>query len=293
MKLTRRQFLALTGLGITVGTTGIGYAYLNDEKMEPAPRKSGRIITDLHCHPAHYKDDKATLEMLCSPGIVGLTFINHGKTGNILTYGDALKRFSGLVEEIDKGQLARIKNTSGYFARTQEITGDTFHILAVGFSGDYLPNYIDARKTVEEIHKRGGLAILNHPEVTPDREARVVKYRFVNDKERKQRDELCEMVDEIEIFNAQNINPTFGLIVPNMKKANDDAEVLARGYDFKGIVTTDTHHRLEQPKICGIYIDERDLCLEKLKDDIKTGNFDNSYRRYVSKLSFVLGMFVG
>ena len=100
-------------------------------------------------------------------------------------------------------------------------------------------------------------------------------------------------VDEVEIFNAQCINPTLGLVVPNMKKANMRAEQLAVRYKFKGNVATDAHKRFEQVKLCGIYVDEEKLCIDKLKQDIKQGNFSNDYRRYVSRWSFVMGMFVG
>ncbi|MBT6774053.1 hypothetical protein HOA91_01655 [Candidatus Woesearchaeota archaeon] len=293
--MNRRKFLKRCGFGVLTGAI-IGsstHLYLNDEKMKRAPKRNGKIIADLHTHPANYKNDQVTLDMLCSPGIVGLSFINHGRKNGILTYENTLKRFLGLVEEIDENKLARVKGTSGYFARTQEITGDAFHILAVGCEGEYLPNYTDARQTVEEIHKKNGVAILDHPYVTPNHGAKVIKYRLLNKEEEKVAKELCEMVDEVEIFNAQNINPTFGIIVPNMKKANERAEVLIKDYGFKGIVASDTHFRLEQAKVCGIYVDEKELSIERLKEDIKTGNFDNSYRRYVSKMSFGLGMFVG
>jgi len=289
--MKRRKFLKITGIG-TVTLVTCSYFYLNDERMERAPLRNGKVIADLHTHPANYKSDQETLEMLCSPGLVGLANIND-KRANLLTYEQALKRFSGMVEEIDRGLLAKIKTPLGkaYFTRTQEITGGTHHILAVGFRGDYLPNYRDTRKAVEEVHKRNGIAILNHPYVTPNKDASVIKYRFITAKEENAIKELCEMVDEVEVFNAQCINPTLGIVVPNMKKANGRAEELVKNYGFKGTVSTDTHLRMDQPKMCGIYIDEDGLCIDKLKEDIKTGNFDNDHRQYVSRWSFAMGMF--
>lgn len=291
--LSRRQVLARIGLG-TAAVVIPSKLYLDDEEMFYAPGRGNKIIADLHSHPANYKGDEETLEMLCSPGIVGLTYINNGRKNRILTYEQVLSRFSGLVEEVDKGNFARIKGTSGYVMRTQEITGGTHHILAVGWEGnDYFPNYKDARKAVDEIHKKDGIAVLCHPYATPDRKAKIVKYRFLNIQEEEKMNELCEMVNEIEIFNAQCINPTLGIVVPNMKTANDLAERLALDCCFKGIVNTDAHLRLEQSKICGIHVDEKGLCAEKLKADISSKNFDNDYRKYVSRWSFAMGMFVG
>lgn len=251
------------------------------------------MIADLHAHPAKYKDIDATLDMLCSPGLVGLAFA-HCMADKVLTYEEVLMKFFPLIDEIDKNALARIRSLHriGYFTRTQELDCWPHHILAIGFEGSYLPDYIDARKAVEEIHKRNGIAILNHPYTTPDKGAKVIKYRYITPKEEESALELCDMVDEIEVFNAQNINPTFGIIISNMKIANVLAQLLAKKYKFKGIVSSDAHYRTKQAKICGIELEDDTLCIEKLKHDIKTGNFENSNRKYVSRISFIKGMFL-
>jgi len=278
--------------GISAAALAVGSNfYLNDEKMERAPIREGRILADLHTHPSSSGEDEETLEMLCAPGIVGLSYTMFNST--LLTYENCLERFSGLIEEIDKGMLARIKSGPGYIARTQEFHESPHHILGVGFEGGYIRDHKDSRKSVEEIHKRGGIAILNHPYATPNKSAKVVKYRFINAEEEKMMRELCDMVDEVEIFNSQCINPTLGIIVPNMKKNNRKAEILASEYGFKGTVSTDAHRRMDQPKICGIYLGEEGLCTEKIMHDIRTGNFDNDYKKYVSRYSFARGMFLG
>lgn len=288
--MNRRNFLrtlAISGIGLAGS-----YFYLYDEKMERAKKRNGKIIADLHSHPSSNKTDEETLEMLCSPGLVGLTCYQES-FGRILTYEDAMRRFSNYIEEIDKGMLAKITTAlgEGYFTRTQEIYGDFCHILALGFEGEYLQSYEDPRKAVEAIHKNNGLAILNHPYVRSN-DGSIVRFRFINNEEERIVKELCEMVDEVEIFNACCINPTGGIFVPNFKKANEAAEVLAEDFGFRGTVSSDAHYVLEQPKITGIYIDEENLCIEKLKEDIKTGNFDNSYRKYVSRYSFLRGFFL-
>lgn len=262
--------------------------------MQPAPVKEGKILLDPHTHPGNYFKLEKIRRMLASPGIVGLSHIN-GET-RILFYEKAVT-LPG-VKEIDKGMLAEInfEGKKGYFLRTQEVIAGFAHILALGFEGDYFPNYDDPRKAVEEIHRRNALAILNHPYVTPNLKARIIKYRFINDNDEKRIVfELSQMVDEVEAFNAQNINPLGGLIVPNMKKANEQAEEIVIGGGFKWVAASDAHFRLEQVKICGIYLDLEDLCMEKIREDIKKGNFerygDAKEGPYVNRRSFFRGMF--
>ncbi len=289
MALTRRQLLGLS-LGSTAAALA-GVAYLQDESMSPALPKESQLLADFHCHPGNTYSQEDLVAMLSSSGLVGLTVFNTKMDSNVLTYEQALQ-LPG-VQEIDQGMLARIEfnGSKGYFTRTQEVVAGIHHILAVGFEGNYFPQYEDPRKAVEDIHRRNGVAILNHPYVTPDHAARIVKYRFITADEEMKVIELCQLVDEIEVFNAQCLNPTLGIIVPNMKTANSRAVELAAKHDFKGISATDTHIRLEQVKHCGIYISEKNLSIDRIKDNIQTGNFDNSCKRYISRLSFARGMF--
>lgn len=260
--------------------------------MQPAPVKEGKILADLHAHPGNRYGRDKVIQMLSSPGLIGLTHINDET--RILSYETAIT-LSG-VKEIDKGRLAEINvgGKKGYFMRTQEVIAGFAHLLALGFEGEYLPNYDDPRQAVEEIHQRNGLTVLNHPFVAPNAGARVVKYRFINRPEKETIMELCEMVDEIEVFNAQMINPTNGFIIPKIR-ANSWAGELARGKRCRGMASSDAHFCLEQAKICGIYLDLEGLCLDKIKEDIKKGSFekygDAKEGPYVSRWSFICGMF--
>ncbi|HLG24367.1 MAG TPA: hypothetical protein VI564_05555 [Candidatus Nanoarchaeia archaeon] len=291
--MRRRTFI----VGAISGVIGIGtgsYFYLNNENMGRAPVREGKILFDGHNHPSSGESDEKTLEMLCSPGIAGLAHKNEER-GKILTYETVLKRFSDYVEEIDKGIFAKITTQygTGYFTRTQEISGGRLatgannpHILAVGFEGEYLKNSVDARKTVDEIHKRGGIAIMNHPYITNGG----MIYRTINAEEERIARELLEIVDEVEIFNATAINPTLGIGFENMKPANEKAKRLIEGTRFKGIVSTDSHSGLEQPKKCGIYVDAHDIDTERLKFLIKSGKFDNDLNCYIIRWSLLKGV---
>ncbi len=252
--------------------------------MKKAPERCGKIIADLHSHPGTENNLDDIMNLLSS-GITGLTATNSGLY--ILNYEDVLLKFSN-VKEIDKGLFAELsfRGKKGYFVKTQEVRSN-HHILAIGCK-EYLEDYKDARKTVEEIHKQGGLAILNHPTIVSYR-FWPIKYRLINQDEEKEVRELCGMVDEIEVFNAQNIN--IFPVIAFMKRANRKAKKLAAEYGFKGIAASDAHYRLEQVKIAGIYIPKDKLSIEALKDHIINKNFDRFDEQYVSHLSFFKGHF--
>ncbi len=260
--------------------------------MQPAPQREGKILADLHAHPGNRYHQAQILQMLSSPGLIGLAQINAQE--QILSYEKAVT-LPG-VKELDRGRLAEIRvgEDKGYFCRAQEVIAGFVHLLALGFEGDYFPDYQEPRQAVEEIHQKNGLAILNHPYVTPNPGAHLIKYRSLNGgEEQRIIFELCELVDEIEVFNAQIINPTYGWFMPK-NRANRRAEELARGKGCKGIACSDAHFRLEQAKICGIYLDLEGLCLDKLKEDIKKGYFERYGQvkdgPYVSRWSFIRGM---
>jgi len=281
MPVSRRRFLQLAG----VGAAGIcSYSYLGS--MRRPPYIEGKVLADLHTHPDKESDLEDILELL-SWGVTGLARVNN--VDGFLTYDDALKLPK--VKEIDKGVFAEISfnGSKGYFVKTQEVMSD-YHILAVGCEGNPIQDHRDPRRTVEEIHNRGGLAILNHPYV-----ARVnswVRYRLINRYEEEKVRELCEMVDEVEVFNAQCINffPLFSFrFLPEILRFNDantKAKELASGYGFKGVASSDAHFLLDQVKIAGIYVLEDNLSIEALKYYIRTGNFDR-YEKHASRWGII------
>lgn len=272
-------------------SVGGGYLYLEDQNMKLAPIVEGKVLADLHTHPANYKTQEETLEMLTRGCLVGLSWLDYPGTKTILTYEQAL----GLpgVTEIDSGLLAKIsdKDKTGYFIKTQELQPEQniVHLLALGCR-KYIPKELDATEAIKAIHQQGGLAVINHPYVTVNRSSRIIPYRLINEEEEKEVEEISSLIDEVEVFNAQNINPTFGIVVPNMKKANERAHELAERHGKKGVACSDAHRRLEQIGITGIYFPEQNLCWENIRDNILNKNFER-YEQYVSKWSFVKGMF--
>ena len=295
MALTRRRLLQGLGLGVGAAVIG-GHFYLNDQGMDKAPKRNGKILLDMHNHLPKL-DQPDLVRILSSHGITGLSCINKEGNEQRLLFEEAL----GLpgVRQIDNS-LASIESHYGigYILRDQELTGSQHHILAVGVPGDYLNNDLDPRKAVEIIRGYNGASIINHPFVTPNRNPHLgpsyLRYRFLNGAELAVMRELIAMVDEVEIFNAHNINPTFGLFgVPDMRQANEKAEDLATSSGRTGVVSSDGR-RAEQIKLCGIYLDDpgKSICTRYIVDQIKAHKFENDQRQYVSRLSFVRGMFL-
>lgn len=289
--MTRRKFLTIAGAGTAVAalTALGGYKYLGINEMKRPQPRAGKILADLHCHFPNDKDDESSLEALTS-GLVGLTFIRGGEE-RTLTYEQALTRFSGIAE-IDKGRLAQIAYNGkiGHIIKTQEVR--VFeeierHFLAVGLS-EYLPNFSNSEDALNAIHKQGALAIYNHLYVTGNGDS-FPPYRLITTEEEKKARELCQMVDEVEVFNAQNIN-TWIPGIPNMHEANDAAKVLAAEFGKKGTAASDARI-LEQVGISGIYLPEENLSLESIREQLRLQNFERA-EQYVSRLSFAEGMFL-
>lgn len=284
--MDRRSFIKAAGISV-IALAASSYCYLENEAMKKAPEIKGKVLADLHSHLSKNNKLEDIVKTL-SWGVTGLTT----RYGNdqLISY-DIAMQIPG-AREIDPRLFAEIPvgESKGYFIKTQEIEAD-FHILALGCQDD-LPHFEDARKAVEAIHAAGGIAILNHPCTIAKREHGIIPFRTADEHDEEKIIELCDMVDEVEVFNAQNINAV--PVIAWMKRCNDKAkEIVAKRCMYnphKGIASSDAHRILSQSKVSGIYIPEESLCIESIKEYLWTGNFER-YEQYVSRLSFLEGMF--
>lgn len=108
-----------------------------------------------------------------------------------------------LTYSLDSNILGNIFKTIIYFS--QEIrTKQGLHITAE-CSEKQIPEGLDARKTVELIHKNNGKAILEHP-FTID--VPLIQYRYITritDKKKVRTiQDLLYMIDGVEVFNSMN-----------------------------------------------------------------------------------------
>ena len=237
------------------------------------PYQEGKVLCDLHAHPSAQGSLEEKITLLGSPGLVGLAAWHNSQS--ILTYEQAadIVHKDPSFKEITSGQLAQFRE--GYFARTQEIPVGQFHLLAVGCAGKYfrqsdINNYDIIQDAVNDIHSRGGIAILNHPFVVMGG----LLYRSANLREERFIKKAGEIVDEIEVHNASCIN-----LVPyvmDFRKANSKAAALAENSRFQGVAASDCHGEYAQVKVCGIYVDEKVIQEQGMKgitDAITSGNF--------------------
>tara|TARA_Y100000310_G_scaffold124700_1_gene123396 strand:- start:18755 stop:19654 length:900 start_codon:yes stop_codon:yes gene_type:complete len=284
--MKRRKLLKIAGLTAASALTANCF-YLSetiqDEEMKPGAEIEGKVLCDLHCHPNKYLTTDETADFLGSPGLVGLT--QRYTSPHILTYEIAKERLQRYndYKEITPGHLAKFQD--GYFARTQEVEADIHHILAIGFHGDYIPDYPNPKEAIAEIHTRSGISILNHPYSIPGGST----FHIAKGKEEERVKSLVPLVNEVEVHNAFNIN----YYIFFMKQANQLAEELIQGTGHKGVSASDCHDDIEQAKICGIYIDKDVIENEGIKgiqDAIKFGNFEALKGPYISKWSFTKTM---
>ncbi|MBI4170448.1 MAG: hypothetical protein HY514_02050 [Candidatus Aenigmarchaeota archaeon] len=262
------------------------YQYLYNTEMARAPKIPGMIIADIHTHPGKYHD-AASLTGALSDGITGLT--QRYKSSNIVTYEDALSLPGAM--EMDKGLFACLG--AGYFMKTQEVMSN-YHILAAGCR-KYIPHWKDARKTVDEVHRQNGLAILNHPFLQRTDGLPLIKRLEDGAKEL---DELLDIVDEIEVFNGYCVSAVPQAMeqlpgIPDMlrlRTLNERAKDLAeKSNRFKGIATSDAHYNLKSIQTAGIYIRENCASMEGLMYCIKTGNFER-YEKTSDRMTFFRGL---
>ncbi len=282
--MNRRRFLVvLAGTGAVLG--GGSYSYLCNKKMEKAPEKDGRIIADLHTHVKKHWPLEDILSVL-SCGITGLSAVYFTKSQNSLTYRRAVN-LPG-VEELEPGLLARLvyQGKTGYFLQAQEVRSQSKQdILALGCK-KIIEDSVETEKIIKEIHQQGGLAILNHPYVIPSG-SWPVKYRLLTEEEAKGLEKILPVVDEVEVFNAQNINLL--PFIAWMHRANEQAEKLASDFGHKGTASSDGRVP-EQIHVSGIYLPSENLSWEAIKHHIQSKNFER-HEQYISKISFLNGNF--
>ncbi len=289
-KTSRRKFLKRAGIATAVLATS-SYFYLDNEKMQQAPVLPGKIFCDLHSHPSKDYPVEDLMETLGSPGLTGLALKRWTEDEeDILTYEQTLDLLPpSQITEVDKGKVARC--AQGYIARTQEVLAGRHHLLALDWQGDYFPSYQSVESAVNDIHRHGGIAILNHPyAITGRRMLRLPKSAAEENLIRK----AYSLVDEVETHNAFCVN-----ILPyayDFRKMNEDAERL-RQTDFphfKGTASSDCHHYLDQVKIAGIYIDQEVIetkGMRGIREAILSGDFirygDAQRGPYVSRYNLL------
>lgn len=240
--------MLLSVAGAAVAGATASYFFLNNEPMAPAPQKDGKVLCDIHAHPTHKESLEEITSRLATPGMVGLTVKNIDKSGeDILTYEIAAERLGKQCTELDPGRLAKIGK--GYFCRTQELLVGLHHVLAIGWQGDYFPNYNTIEDAVTAIHNQQGIAILTHPFALASGSGMALPQTH---QEQELIRRAYRSVDEVEVHNAFCID-LFPKILA-MRQANEQAELLREIEfpQFKGTYGGDCHRQWNQIKLGGM-----------------------------------------
>lgn len=289
--ISRRSFLGLSAAGMAALGS---YFYLNDQPMTPAPLRKGKLLCDLHVHFLNDDSLETIINVLSSPGVIGLAHRPGEKYH--LNYEIALKRiretrYTSQLEEITPGQLARLGR--GYIVRTEEFVADVmFHFLAIGWEGDYFDDFQDPFATIEAVHRQNGLVVLNHPYSVDNG----FQFRLPTAEQEEIIKRICQRVDLVEVHNAQNLR-SYVPGMDNMHLANERAALLVaqKCYDSTlvhkpaAVASSDTHNRYEQVRIAGFYVPEESLTsMELLKETLVRGGLE-MHTGYVSRWSFLQG----
>ncbi len=292
MKLSGGKTIAALLISLAVGVGS--YTYLHDQPMRPAPQKKGKVLCDLHAHPRNDASLEQLVQLLGSPGLVGLA--QRPNNTDVLTYEEAVQRlraspYARDLEEITPGQLARFQQ--GYFVRTEEVVaGKKFHFLALGWKGEYFPHFSNPTAAINAIHAREGLVMLNHPYAINNG----FGFRLPTATEEQRIAQVCAQVDLVEVHNAHNIR-TYVPAIDNMRVANNRAAALvtthcqgrARQRTPAAIFSSDAHFQYDQVKITGVYVPAESLTS---LDDFKQALQENvgGYKALVSRYSFLQGI---
>jgi len=201
-------------------------------------------LDDSHCHYPAIKD-KAHLEELLENITPKL-----GRTA-ITTWGEQVKKrlhYREFVEALkdysinhpltvrDNGPVSILiyKERITEIYPSQEIrTASHLHITAEGCE-NLIPEHLDPRKTIELIHKEGGIALVEHPctKVHP-----IKQYCPTTEDDDRLTLEVFGMADAAEAFNSYN--------TLWMKRQNDKAKALIEKHGrIAGIAGSDNHFGL-------------------------------------------------
>jgi hypothetical protein len=262
-------------------------------------------LDDSHAHYFPVKN-RAELE-----GLLGNMTSKLGRTaitdwgenvGKVLKYNDFVKILNSTssrdFEISDRGPVSRIsyKGNITEIYHSQEIrTKSHLHITAEGCL-DCIPEDLDPRKTVEIIHEKGGIALVEHPTTKCHP---ILQYTHTTEEEDKLTLEVFDMADAAEAFNSFN---TLWMFRQNAKAK----KLIEKHGKIAGIAGSDSHYGLagkltrslfyKNMGRTGIYLPQHDNSsltgieiIQQKKNDLKNKNY-MTLENYTGPLTFSMSM---
>lgn len=164
-----------------------------------------------------------------------------------------------------------------------EAENQKWHILSIG-AKDIKSNSIE--EIIEEILRKGGLPIIDHPFADPQR-----RFKDISEKKEKELIDLClRYRKEIALeWNGYSL-PQIRKLLPGCSDTNKKTEKLAEEMGIPLVPTTDLHAKnrslLKEIGTCFIEIPIEDDFFGSLKKNILSSNF-KVHKEYVSKKHFI------
>ncbi len=199
----------------------------------------------------------------------------------------------------NRGKVSIIKNKDKEVEiyPSQEIrTNSHMHITAEGCLSP-LEEGLDPRKTIELIHKQGGIAIVEHP---CTKEHKIKQYTRTTNEEDKLALEVFELADAAEVFNSCNslwmagTNSRAKNLVDKFNKDNSKHLAKIAGSDIHYGCPDSLSRRLYLTHLgsAGIYLPKHELkdatgqeILDMKLTDLKNGNYER-FENYKGSLTF-------
>jgi len=288
----RRRILKVGAYGavfVAGGATGVLFDafYVNTGENRAPPvlrRANGQqddlILCDFHAHISNSWDREEVIEVLRSPGLIGLAYkpVEEGQESSILNFRQAIDwihemGLEHLLTELTPGKLARFGD--GYFCNNEEVQGGEHSFILIGVD-DYLPNYDDPFKLISDVHALG----LERPtlEFSTPFVVNGLEPVSLDDYQRvRQIMTIMPKVDLVEILDSYAIDylplERFQTKRTNLYASIALEEIQTENGPFP-TVGSDSHRDPTHALITGNYVEESKLqSMATLNHALRTGNF--------------------
>lgn len=265
-----------------------------DSVVDNSPKlKHDELYIDTHMHiykPEYYKRGIEEIVNTAMEKVDVIVVTTHNMGNNLEVDYETFKqkvKENSKYKVKDYGKYIKIKTEDDELIaiKAQElINNEGMDILAIGCD-ETIDSYQGLKKTIEQIHKYNGIAIIAHS-MTRVRKG-IIPHGLANKEEIKKLEHVCKDVDAIEAFNSLNYLW--------MCRSNVLAELFAEEHNLAGTAGSDTHGNLEQIGLSGIIIESHMLDTNNLIEDLRNIIQKKEFRvhkEYTDPINFIKTLIV-
>lgn len=260
-----------------------------DFVIDNSPKlKHDELYIDTHMHiykPDYYKGGIEEIVDTAMEKVDVIMVTTHNKGNNLEVDYETFKqkvKENSKYKVKDYGKYIKIKTEYDELIaiKAQElINNEGMDILAIGCD-ETIDSYQGLKKTIEQIHKYNGIAIIAHS-MTRVRKS-IIPHGLANKEEIKKLETVCKDVDAIETFNSLNYLW--------MCRSNVLAGLFAEEHNLAGTAGSDTHGDLKMIGLSGIIVEAHMLdtnnLIEDLREIIQKKEF-RVHKEYTDPISFI------